>query len=153
MTYNHTRNYFDFRGHRYGVGTIVKLKPEKYGSGREITRCNGIARFVGGFESGYIKFSGIVSPGETYCGIGWVANPEDKIETILEPIYYDKKPIWKIAMDNYLHTPSEGRVDIAPGTIFYVTAMLVGSIFQGNWVIWIVATFFYVKYLINMYRD
>ena len=82
MAYNHTKNYFDFQGKRYGVGTVVKLKSEEYGCGREIKRCNGVAKFVGGLDSGYIKFSGIVPPGTGYCGIGWVAKPEDKIEKI-----------------------------------------------------------------------
>lgn len=153
MAYNHTRNYFDFQGRRYGVGTIVKLKPEEYGCGREIKRCNGIAKFVGGLESGYIKFSGIVPPGEGYCGIGWVANPEDKIEAILEPVFYDNKPIWEVAIDNYSKTPTARRADIAPGTILYIAVMLVGSIFKGNWVIWIMATFYYLRYLVDIYRD
>lgn len=153
MAYNHTRNYFDFQGKRYGVGTVVKLKPEECGCGREIKRCNGIAKFVGGLESGYIKFSGIVSPGERYCGIGWVAKPEDKIEAILEPVYYDNKPIWEVAIDNYSKTPPTRRADIAPGTILYIAAILVGAIFNGRILIWIMATFFYLKYLIDIYRD
>lgn len=153
MAYNHTRNYFDFQGKRYGVGTIVKLKSEEYGCGREIKRCNGIAKFVGGLESGYIKFSGIVSPGERYCGIGWVAKPEDKIEAILEPVYYDNKPVWEVAMNNYSKTPPIRRADIAPGTILYIAAMLVGAIFNGKILIWIMATFFYLKYLVDIYRD
>ena len=153
MAYNHTRNWFDFRGNRYGVGTIVKLKSEQYGCGREIERCNGVAKFVGGLESGYIKFSGIVSPGERYCGIGWVAKPEDKIEEILDPVYCDMKPVWQVAMDNYSKTPPARRADIAPGTILYIAVMLIGAIFKGNWAIWIIATFCYLKYLVNIYRD
>ena len=153
MAYNHTRNYFDFRGVRYGVGTVVKLKPEQYGCGRNIERCNGIAKFVGGLDNGYIKFSGIVPPGTTYCGIGWVANPEDKIEKILEPVYYENKCPWQIAMENYSKTPPARRADIAPGTILYIVVMFVGAIFKGNWVIWIAATFFYFKYLVDIYRD
>ena len=153
MTYNHTRNYFDFRGQRYGVGTIVKLKSEEYGCGRNIQRCHGIAKFVGGLESGYIKFSGIVPLGSEYCGIGWVANPEDKIEEILEPVFYDNKPIWEVAMNNYSKTPPARRADIAPGTILYIVAMLVGAIFNGRILIWIMATFFYLKYLVDIYRD
>ncbi len=153
MAYNHTRNYFDFRGKRYGVGTIVKLKSEEYGCGREIQRCHGIAKFVGGLESGYIKFDGIVPLGERYCGIGWVAKPEDKIEAIIEPVYYEYKPTWQIAMENYSKTPKHSRADTAPGTILYIAAMLVGSIFKGNWVIWIIATCVYLKYLVDIYRD
>ena len=153
MAYNHTRNYFDFQGKRYGVGTIVKLKPEEYGCGRNIERCNGIAKFVGGLDSGYIKFSGIVPLGAAYCGIGWVAKPEDKIEEIIEPVYYEYKPIWKIALDNYRDTPKNRRADIAPGTIIYIAVMLVGSIFYARIGIWILATILYLRYLINIYRD
>ena len=153
MAYNHTRNYFDFQGERYGVGTIVKLKPEEYGCGRNIERCNGIAKFVRGLDSGYIKFSGIVPPGTGYCGIGWVAKPEDKIEEIIEPVYYENKPIWKMALDNYQNTPKNRRADIAPGTIIYIAVMLVGSIFYARIGIWILATILYLRYLINIYRD
>ena len=153
MSYNHIRNYFDFRGVRYGVGTIVKLKPEKYGCGRNIERCNGVARFIRGLDSGFIEFSGIIPRGTGYCGIGWVANPEDKIDHIISPVYYDNKPLWKIAMENRKKTPKYRRPDISPGTTLYVAAMLIGAIFKSSLNIWIIATIVYLKYLVNMYRD
>lgn len=153
MAYNHTRNYFDFRGKRYGVGTVVKIRPEPYGSRREIERCNGIAKFVGGLESGYLKFSGVVPLGQPYCGIAVTTNPDDRIESIIEPVYYDNKTVWQVAMDNYSKTPPARRADIAPGTILYIAAMLVGTIFNGRIIIWVLATLFYLKYLVNIYRD
>ena len=153
MAYNHTRNYFDFKGKRYGVGTVVKIKWEPYGSRRQIERCNGIAKFVGGLDSGYLKFSGIVPPGTGYCGIAVTTNPNDRIEEIIEPIYYEYKPVWQIAIENYSNTHPARRADIAPGTILYIAVMLVGTIFKGNWVIWIIATAFYLGYLIDIYRD
>jgi hypothetical protein len=73
----------------YGVGTIVKIKPEEYGSRSEIERCNGVAKFIGGLDSGYLKFSGIVPPGTGYCGIAVTTNPDDRIEKIIEPVYYE----------------------------------------------------------------
>lgn len=153
MKRDYVRNYFDFRGKRYGVGTVVKIKPEQYGSRREIERCNGVAKFVGGFESGYLKFSGVVPPGTGYCGIGIRANPEERIERIVEPVYYEDKPTWQIAAENYRKTPPSVRADIAPGTVLYVVAMLVGIIFKSRVGIWVIATFFYIKYLIDIYRD
>jgi hypothetical protein len=137
----------------YGVGTIVKIKPEEYGSRHEIERCNGIAKFIGGLDNGYLKFSGIVPPGTGYCGIAIFTDPNDRIEEIIEPVYYEYKPIWQIAMDNYSKTHPTRRADTTPGTILYITAMIVGSIFKGNWVIWIIATVFYLAYLVNIYRD
>lgn len=153
MSYNHTRNYFDFKGVRYGVGTVVKIKLEPHGSRREIERCGGIAKFVKGFDSGYLKFSGIVPLGETYCGIAIISNPEDRIEKILEPVYYNNKDVLCIAIDNYRKTPKERRADISPGTIFYIAAMLVGTIFNARIGIWALSTLFYLKYLVNIYRD
>ena len=151
---NFTQRYFDFKGVRYGVGTIVKIKPEQYGSRREIERCNGIAKFRGGFaHSGYLSFSGIVPPGTGYCGIAVRTIPEDRIEKVIEPVYYKHKPAWQIAIENYSKTPRACRADIASGTILYIAAMLVGAIFKGNWVIWIIATYFYLKYLVDIYRD
>lgn len=154
MDYNHTRNYFDYKGIRYGVGTIVKIKWEPYGCRSNIEKCNGIAEFVGGTDDGYIRFKGIV-PGEEYryYGIGWIAKPEDKIEKIIKPVYYEHKPNWQIAVENYEKTHPALRPDVAPGTILYIAAMLVGSIFKGNWVIWIIATVIYINYLIDLYRD
>lgn len=32
-------------------------------------------------------------------------------------------------------------------TFFYIIAMLVGSIFKGNWVIWIIATVIWAKFI------
>jgi hypothetical protein len=32
-------------------------------------------------------------------------------------------------------------------TFFYIIAMLVGSIFKGNWAIWIIATVIWVKFI------
>ena len=153
MAYNHTRNYFDFHGQRYGIGTIVKLKPEQYGCGRNIQRCNGIAKFTGGLDNGYISFSGIIPSGTGYCGIGWIARPEDKIEQIIKPVYYENKPTWQIAMDNYMKISPARRADISPGTILYIAAMLVGAIFKARIGIWILATFLYLGYLIDIYRD
>lgn len=153
MAYNHTRNYFDFQGKRYGVGTIVKFKSAEYNINSEIKRCDGVATFIGGLDSGYLRFKGDVPLGVRYCGIAIFDNPENRIENIIEPVYYDNKPVWKIAMDNYSKTPSARRADIAPGTILHIAAMLVGAIFKGNWVIWIIATILYLRYLINIYRD
>jgi hypothetical protein len=153
MAYNHTQNYFDFRGKRYGVGTVVKIKWEPYGSRQAIERCDGIAKFVGGLTSGYLKFSGIVPSGQPSCGIAVMSNPDDRIECIIDPVYYDNKPTWQIAMENYSKTPKHSRADIAPGTILYIAVMLVGSIFKGNWVIWIIATCVYAKYLVDIYID
>lgn len=154
MAYNHTRNYFDFKGKRYGIGTIVKIRPGgMYTSLREIVRCGGIAKFEGGFESGYLNFSGIIPPGTGYCGLAVFGNPEDSIEAIIEPVYYENKPIWQIAAENYQKTPKSCRADISPGTILYVTAMLVGIIFKARIFIWILATFFYIRYLVDIYRD
>lgn len=32
-------------------------------------------------------------------------------------------------------------------TFFYIIAMLIGSIFKGNWVIWIIATVIWIKFI------
>ena len=154
MSYNHTKNYFDFKGKRYGVGTLVKIKPGgTYTSKREIERCNGIAMFKNGLESGRFYFSGVIPPGTVYCGLVVCGNLEDSIEEILDPVYYEYKPTWQIAKDNYKNTPKNRRADISPGTILYETAMLVGIIFNARIIIWIVATILYLRYLINIYRD
>ena len=155
MAYNHTRNYFEYKGARYGIGTVVKIKWEPYGSRIEIERCGGIAKFVKGLDSGYLSFVGEPLEGQGYlpCNIAIRTNPDERIEEIITPVYYEYKPTWQIAMENYKKTHPVSRPDIAPGTILYIATMLVGVIFKGNWIIWIIATFFYLRYLINIYRD
>ena len=154
VTYIHSKNYFDFEGKRYGVGTVVKIKPGgMYTSQREIARCNGVAVFEWGNDHGWLSFQGVVAVGTSRCGLTIYGNPEDSIVEIIKPVYYENKPAWQVAIDNYSKTPPARRADIAPGTIVYVAVMLVGSIFKGNWVIWIIATFFYLKYLVDIYRD
>lgn len=153
MADNHKQNYFDFQGKRYGVGTIVKIKPEPYGSRRQIERCDGIAKFTGGLNNGYLEFDGIVPLGQPYCGISIMTDPNDRIEKIIEPVDYEYKPVWQVARENYENTPPSRRADISPGTILYITAMLVGALFNARIIIWAVATFLYLKYLIDIYRD
>jgi hypothetical protein len=154
MSYNHTINYFEFKGKIYGVGTLVKIKPGGlYTSKHEIERCNGIARFKHGLDSGFLYFSGIVPLGAGYCGLVVYGNIEDSIEEILEPVCYEYKPTWQIAKENYQSTPKNRRADISPGTIIYVAVMLVGMIFNAWLGIWVVATILYLRYLINIYRD
>jgi hypothetical protein len=153
MKRDYVRNYFDFQGKRYGVGTVVKIKPELYGSRRSIEKCNGIARFKEGFESGYLSFSGIVPPGEPYCGIAIRTNPDERIEKIIEPVYYEDKPVWQIAMENYQKTPKNCRADTASGTVIYIAVMLIGAMFNARILAWIEATLWYLNYLIDIYRD
>lgn len=153
MAYNHIRNYFDFHGIRYGVGTVVKIKWEPYGSRREIERCGGVAKFVQGMDSGYLSFVGDPLEGYQPCNIAITTDPNERIEEIIIPVYYEYKPNWQVAMDNYKSTHPARRPDVSPGTILYIAAMIAGSIFKGNWMIWIIATCVYVKYLIDMYRD
>ena len=153
MGYNHTKNYFDFKGVRYGVGTVVKIKWEPYGSRRAIEKCGGVAKFVHGTDDGYLSFVGESLEGYGPCNIAIRTDPEDRIEKIIVPVYYKHKPNWQVAMDNYNNTHHMLRPDIAPGTILYITTLLIGSIFKGNIVIWIIATCIYVNYLINIYRD
>ena len=154
MSRNYPRNYFDFQGKRYGAGTVVKIKPGgKYTSQRELQRCNGIAIFEHGWTSGFLSFRGVVPPGTGYCGIAILDSPENNIEKIIKPVYYEYRPTWQIAMENYQKTPKNCRADIAPGTVLYIAALLVSAIFKGAIVLWAMETVIYVGYLINIYRD
>ena len=38
-------------------------------------------------------------------------------------------------------------IENSTATFFYVVVMLVGSIFKGNWVIWIIATVIWAKFI------
>lgn len=153
MKGDYKQNYFDFNGVRYGVGTIVKINPKKYINKRDLERCDGIAEFIEGWGSGYLKFKGVTQDTSKPCWIGIYPDTHDRIETIIKPVYYEYKPVWQNAIENYKNTHPLRRADIAPGTILYVAAMLVGTIFNARIGIWAIATFLYIKYLINMYKD
>lgn len=38
-------------------------------------------------------------------------------------------------------------IENSTATFFYIVVMLVGSIFKGNWVIWIIATVIWAKFI------
>jgi hypothetical protein len=153
MQRNYARNYFDFQGKRYGIGTVVQLKYEGCSDRREFKRCNGVAVFESGLTSGYLRFRGVVPSGEYRCGLVIFDSPEDRIEKIITPVYYVYKPTWQIALENYQKTPKSCRADIAPGTILYIAALLVSAIFKGAIVLWVMITIVYLVHLINIYRD
>lgn len=45
------------------------------------------------------------------------------------------------------HFDHPNTIENSTATFFYVIVMLVGSIFKGNWVIWIIATVIWAKFI------
>ena len=45
------------------------------------------------------------------------------------------------------HCDHPNTIENGTATFFYVVVMLIGSIFKGNWVIWIVATVVWAKFI------
>lgn len=54
---------------------------------------------------------------------------------------FDKSQVHK----KYCDHPN--TIENSTATFFYIVVMLVGSIFKGNWVIWIIATVVWAKFI------
>jgi hypothetical protein len=154
MSYNHEKNWFEYKGRHYGYGTIVKLKPEMYKGIIGIEKRNGIMKFTEGLTNGNMFFTGAHNPeGWSKVGRSGIWNPNDIIEYIVKPVYVELQPVWKKAVDNYSKAKPEHRHLAFTGTIWYIIVMIVGTLFYERWLIYIVATIIYWNYWVNKYRD
>lgn len=151
MAYNHEKNWFEYKGRYYGYGTIVKLKSSVFKGVESIEECcNGIMKFTSGLTNGYIKFLAVYKRQYAISGV-W--NPNDIIEYIVEPVYANLQPVWKNAVDNYKNAEPEHKHLAFPGTLWYIAAMVVGTLFYDRVLIYIAATIIYGVYWVGKYRD
>lgn len=110
--------YLYYEGKYYDVGTKVKMK----------TKFNGIVitTFLGGceYEGVYEHFNPV--PAENY------------IIEIIDPIYAPGQESNADVKNIITYNPRQGDIQI--GWIWYILIMLLGSIFNDRWLIWIAAT-------------
>lgn len=110
--------YLYYKGKYYDSGTKVKMK----------TKWNGIivTTFLGNAK---------------YEGVHEVVNAvpsENYIIEIIDPVYAPEQEGNVDAGENSKYNPRQGDIQI--GWIWYIIVMLVGSIFNDRWLIWIAAT-------------
>ena len=120
--------YFVYKGKKYGVGTVVKTRPEM----AAYTHWRDVLKFVGPSRS----FEDRLFFGELqkwYCGCHIPENEiELYIEEILEAHPIDPPP--KKQKPMYI----EGEFE---AWIWYILLMLIGTIFKGNVLWWIFITY------------
>ena len=151
MVRNYEKNWFEYKGRYYGYGTIVKFKPEIYKGMSYIPKLNGVLEFCNGSTNGWISFKS--TDPSIKCRMANYWNPNDVIEYIIKPVYVTLQPVWKNAVKNYNEAAPEHKHLAFPGTLWYIAAMIVGTLFNARLLIWIMATIIYGIYWINQYRD
>ena len=146
------KNYFTYKGVHYGYGTVVKFKPEVYKGLAGATKLKGVFEFYEGLTNGYLKFKS-TDKEVSKAGMMGDWNPNDVIECIIKPVYVELQPVWKKALENYSKATPEHKHLAFPGTAIYIIVMLVGTLFNDRWLIYIAATIIYFNYWVNQYRD
>ena len=117
---------FCYKGQYYDIGTKVKLKT-KWNE-------NIITTYIG-----YGEFEGVHK--HTYYSL---MAPEHYIVEIIEPVYYQEpEPDTSQRASIFTRTGSgswQSSDAVMIGLIWYIVIMIIGSIFNARWLIWILAT-------------
>lgn len=131
-------DYFEYKGVKYGVGTKVLVKDLCYGQTK--------ATFYGWQAYGSFRDS------RFDCGIS-INDIDKKIIEIIEPVYWS--PTEDVS-SNYgeksnIFTRSgsgswQSDDEITYGLIWYIVIMLIGTIFNDRWIIWIAATIIFFSW-------
>lgn len=133
--------YFEFKGIKYGVGTIIKYPITNCRLGEPVVK---EAVFCGG---GHFTYIGHQAPLQLYDNFFNGTHPKyhktyiNYIE-IVKPVYY-QEPEPPKPQNIFLRTGSgswDAHNEVCVGLIWYIIIMLVGVIFQDRLIIWISAT-------------
>lgn len=149
------REYFTYRGVKYGIGTKVLLsdigckkhyisqlhrdKPLEYGF-----TCDGCRNIFGWIDERGRKYGCSDATIHDY-------DLEIDIKEIVKPVYVELVSWQKKAVENMVS--SDVYADIFGGVIIYIAVMLIGTIFYERFMIWATATVIFVVWLLNQYRD
>lgn len=136
------RDYFEFKGVKYGIGTIVKVpsstdirwvSPKKYSHE---------ATFIGNSTFRYNKLLGCITLYED--GSNLIGGKYEEYIEIIEPVYYQEpQPLPAKKGSIWTRTGSgswDAHGDVCIGLIWYIVIMLVATIFKDRIAIWIITT-------------
>lgn len=115
-----------YKGQYYDVGTKVKIKTQWHGEM--------ITTFLG-----YGRFENVSKYEIPIC-----AQIERYIVEIIEPVYY-KEPEPTPQKRKFFSLPAGDGPFYA--LLWYIAVMVVGTIFNDRWLIWIVATLIFFGYI------
>ena len=133
--------YFEFKGVKYGIGTIVKI-PLSLDS-RWITPKDKLydATFAGGGRFIFVQFKG-----ETIWH-DFSGKYEQYIE-IVKPVYY-QEPAPRKQQNIFFRTRSgswDAHNEVCVGFAWYIAVMLLATIFKARVGIWALATIIYFSW-------
>ena len=137
------KQYFEFKGVKYGVGTIVKVPmtlETRWLSREEIMK---EAMFVGGARFAFQTMKGSINLyGDSLSG-----KYENYIE-IIKPVYY-QEPEPPKPRNIFFRTKSgtwDAHNEVCTGFLWYIAVMLVAVIFEDRVGIWALATIIYFSW-------
>lgn len=131
-----SNDYFEYKGVKYGIGTKVLVTDLCYGQT--------IAMFYGWKSYGSFKDS------RFDCGIS-VNDINTRIIKVTEPVYWSPPEPKQDSKKSSIFTRTgsgswQSDDDVTYGLIWYIVIMLVGTIFNDRWVIWICATLIFFSW-------
>ena len=161
------RDYFIYKGVKYGEGTKVRMsdvfnakwkfmprEKEKYESewsyqdhiDRQKNKREAIYVFKSGFRHGLDVEYDFFGNKANYP----VTNPDEEIAEIIEPVEYNEISWQRQAAADMV----SGRVyaDVSGGVFLYIVIMVIGAIFKDRWILWIVGTIIFIGWLLKQYR-
>lgn len=142
------KQYFEFKGVKYGIGTVVKIP--RFDDWRWIPREELIeeAVFVGG---GYFKFKeSNYSAFLPHLDDRFTGKYADYIE-IIEPVYY-QEPEPPKKQNIFLRTKSgswEAHNHVCVGLTLYIIVMVLACFLKSPAAIWVLATIIYFSWKAN----
>ena len=139
--------YFEFKGVKYGVGTIAKVPRTLDLRWLPKDKIMKEAEFVGG---GYFVFSNSSGSIHLYGERGLSGKYEEYIE-IIKPVYYQEPEPSK--QQNIFFRTGSGSWDahnkVCIGFVWYVLVMFLAIIFKDRLIIWVIATIVYFLWKAN----
>ena len=159
------QNYFVYKNVAYGIGTTVKISQSANfsivgASGTNIKNINEVKNktytFTGGTTNGefIFKWREFDDDLDMMYGIRCQVTLSDvdaHILQIINPIEVQLVSWQKNAINNMFS--KDACVDVFGGVLTYIVIMCIGTIFKGNWIIWLVSTIVFVWWLLNQYRN
>ena len=138
-------DYFEFKGVKYGIGTIVKVpttRDLRWIPKEELAK---EAKFVGQSTFVFVPTTRFVV---LYEGLGHFSGEYEKYIEIINPVYY-QEPKPSKSPNIFFRTNSgtwDAHNEVCIGFIWYITAMLITVIFKERIGLWILETIVYLAW-------
>ena len=152
--YSPTKDYFIYKGVAYGIGTKVKLKEHVHHQSYTCLAKDDVYAFYHGTQSGLHLFQWadtVQRPKHITSLCRGIYDCDADIEEIVDPVYPQLISWQQKSVQNMFS--GKACVDVFGGVLTYIVIMCIGTIFKGNWMIWIITTIVFVWWLLNQYRD